>query len=37
MIDNPNGTTEMKETTVGRVLFNEFVPNEVEFVDELFN
>ena len=34
-IDNPNGTTEMKETTVGRVLFNEFVPNEVEFVDEL--
>ena len=34
-IDNPNGTTEMKETTVGRVLFNEFVPNEVEFVDQL--
>ena len=25
----------MKETTVGRVLFNEFVPNEVEFVDQL--
>ena len=34
-IDTPNGKTEMKETTVGRVLFNEFVPNEVEFVDVL--
>ena len=28
-------TKELIETTVGRVLFNEFVPSEVEFVDEL--
>ena len=34
-VNNPDGKTKMKETTVGRVLFNEFVPNEVEFVDQL--
>ena len=34
-ITKVDGTTELKETTVGRVLFNEFVPDAVEYVDEL--
>ncbi|MEJ6748893.1 MAG: DNA-directed RNA polymerase subunit beta' [Flavobacteriales bacterium] len=34
-ITKVDGTTELKETSVGRVLFNEFVPSEVEYVDEL--
>ena len=29
------GKSSLVETTVGRVLFNEFVPQEVEFVNEL--
>jgi DNA-directed RNA polymerase subunit beta' len=29
------GNSSLVETTVGRVLFNEFVPEEVEFVNEL--
>ena len=27
--------SKLIETTVGRVLFNEYVPNEIDFVDEL--
>jgi DNA-directed RNA polymerase subunit beta' len=30
-----NGETELIETTVGRVLFNEFVPDEIGFINEL--
>ena len=30
-----NGKSKIIETTVGRVLFNEFVPKEVDFVNEL--
>ncbi len=30
-----HGETEMIETTVGRVLFNEFVPPEIGFINEL--
>ncbi len=34
-ITKVDGNTELIETSVGRVLFNEFVPSDVEFVDEL--
>ena len=34
-IDNPNGTIEMKETTVGRVLFNEVVPKSAGYFNEV--
>ena len=34
-ITGDGGRSEIKETSVGRVLFNEFVPHEVDFVDEL--
>jgi hypothetical protein len=30
-----NGKTSIIETTVGRVLFNEVVPNEVGFINEV--
>ncbi len=30
-----NGETELIETTVGRVIFNEFVPKEIGFINEL--
>lgn len=32
---NANGETELIETTCGRVIFNEFVPNEVGFINKL--
>src|SRR5699024_8773294 len=32
-----NITTEIVETTVGRVLFNEVVPKEVGFINEVLN
>ena len=32
---NEKGKSSLIDTTVGRVLFNEFVPNEVGFVNEL--
>ena len=34
-VTNIKGESLLIETTVGRVLFNEFVPEEVEFVNEL--
>ncbi len=33
--NNPDGTTQLIETTVGRVLFNAVVPHEVGFINEL--
>ena len=30
-----NGETELMETTVGRVIFNEFVPPQIGFINEL--
>tara|TARA_B100001057_G_scaffold56788_2_gene50289 strand:- start:584 stop:4894 length:4311 start_codon:yes stop_codon:yes gene_type:complete len=30
-----NGENKIIETTVGRILFNEYVPSEIDFVDEL--
>ena len=32
---NPSGKSSLIKTTVGRVLFNEFVPADVDFVNEL--
>ena len=32
---NPDGTSELVETTCGRVLFNELVPDDVGFINEL--
>jgi DNA-directed RNA polymerase subunit beta' len=34
-ISDTKGKTSIIDTTVGRVLFNEFVPSEVEYVNEL--
>ena len=34
-VTDTKGKTALVETTVGRVLFNEFVPEKVEFVNEL--
>jgi DNA-directed RNA polymerase subunit beta' len=34
-ISDTKGKTSLIDTTVGRVLFNEFVPSEVEYVNEL--
>ena len=34
-VTDTKGKTSLVETTIGRVLFNEFVPVEVEFVNEL--
>ena len=34
-VNDIKGKSSLVETTVGRVLFNEFVPQEVEFVNEL--
>ena len=34
-ITDTKGTTSLVDTTVGRVLFNEFVPEQVEYVNEL--
>ena len=34
-IKDTKGKTSLIDTTVGRVLFNEFVPSEVEYVNEL--
>jgi DNA-directed RNA polymerase subunit beta' len=33
--DGKEGETEMVETTVGRVIFNEFVPSEIGYINEL--
>jgi DNA-directed RNA polymerase subunit beta' len=34
-VTDANGSSSLIETTVGRVLFNEFVPEEVDYVNEL--
>ena len=34
-VRDPNGSGEMIDTTVGRVLFNEVLPAEMEFVNEV--
>lgn len=34
-VENNDGTTQMIKTSVGRVLFNEVVPKEVGFINEL--
>ena len=35
IVNNSTGKTELIDTTVGRVLFNEYVPEKVPFVNEL--
>ncbi len=34
-VTNKKGKSSIVETTIGRVLFNEFIPSEIDFVNEL--
>jgi DNA-directed RNA polymerase subunit beta' len=34
-MEKPDGTSELVETTIGRVLFNQVVPEEVGYINEL--